>query len=103
MQVLVCETEGLQALIGDAGRMVSVRTLPDASGDAVRELKLLAALTDPHVARVVGICGSGGGDDDDDDDDDVCRGPSWAVLQYLDMGDLAIYLQYHTASRPPLR
>ncbi|XP_049771029.1 discoidin domain-containing receptor 2-like [Schistocerca cancellata] len=106
-EVFLCETEGLQEVVPDCGRTVAVRTLradgsggggggggggaPGASsGDALRELRLLAALSDAHVARVLGVCVS--------PDQPAC----WAVVQYPELGDLALYLQYHAATRPPL-
>nr|CAD7398615.1 unnamed protein product [Timema poppensis] len=91
-EVTLCETEGLEDIVPEAGRMVAVRTTthktPDA-GDALREVRFLASLSDPNVARVLGVC--------------TAEQPPWVVIEYPDMGDLAHYLQYRVPKMASIR
>jgi Serine/threonine protein kinase len=84
VQVILCETEGLEDIVPGVGRMVAVRTSNSKSSesgtDALREIRFLAGLNDPNVVRVLGVC--------------TAEQPPWTVLEYPDMGDLAHYLQY---------
>jgi len=84
VQVILCETEGLEDIVPGVGRMVAVRTSNSKSSesgtDALREIRFLAGLSDPNVVRVLGVC--------------TAEQPPWTVLEYPDMGDLAHYLQY---------
>lgn len=52
--------------------------LADLNDD--RELRMLAGLSDPNLARVLGIC-------------EVDPNP-WVIIEYTELGDLAHYLQY---------
>ncbi|XP_046981119.1 discoidin domain-containing receptor tyrosine kinase B-like [Schistocerca americana] len=100
-EVLLCETEepALQAA-GGACRTVFARTLPrdwdgggggGGGGGSARELRMLAALSDEHVARLLAVSPA-----------PAPGQPAWALTQYPELGDLALYLQYHAATRPPL-
>ncbi|XP_049771026.1 discoidin domain-containing receptor 2-like [Schistocerca cancellata] len=99
-KVLLCETEepALQTA-GGVCRTVFARTLPrdwdggggGGGGGSARELRMLAALSDEHVARLLAVSPA-----------PAPGQPAWALTQYPELGDLALYLQYHTATRPPL-
>lgn len=84
VQVILCETEGLDDIVPGVGQMVAVRTSNSKSSesgtDALREIRFLAGLSDPNVVRVLGVC--------------TAEQPPWTILEYPDMGDLAHYLQY---------
>ena len=70
-------------LVPDATRLVAVRTTSAdslAGLDSLRELRFLAALSDPNIAKLLAVCTN--------------EQPHWAVFEYPEMGDLAHYLQY---------
>ncbi|XP_063224924.1 discoidin domain-containing receptor 2-like [Bacillus rossius redtenbacheri] len=76
-EVVLCETRG-----AEGGRVVAAR-IPAATADGAavaREARFLAALADPHVARVLGLCAD--------------ERPPWVLAEHCDMGDLAHFLQY---------
>ena len=88
-QISLYETEGLEDIIPDIGRLVVARTPSSdrAKGDAaaspmesLREVRFLASLSDPNICRVLGVC--------------TAEQPPWIVIEYGDMGDLAQYLQF---------
>ncbi|XP_033223235.1 epithelial discoidin domain-containing receptor 1-like [Belonocnema kinseyi] len=60
------------------------------SSDAMREVRFLSALSDPNVARVLGVC--------------TAEPTPWTIIEYTELGDLAHYLQYSeplTATQRP--
>lgn len=52
--------------------------------DFYRDVRILAALEDPNIARVLGICS---------DEEPLC-----VVMEYLDHGDLCQFLKTHVAA-----
>lgn len=48
--------------------------------ESLREVRFLASLSDPNICRILGIC--------------TAEQPTWTVIEYGDMGDLAQYLQF---------
>ena len=60
------------------------------ASDAMREVRFLSALSDPNVARVLGVC--------------TAEPTPWTIIEYTELGDLAHYLQYSepltTTQRP---
>ncbi|KAJ8877668.1 hypothetical protein PR048_022123 [Dryococelus australis] len=82
LQVLLCDALGLEGVVGECGRMAAARVHRKSSDEAVvaREVRFLAALKDPNVARVLGLC--------------TDEQPAWTVVEYCDMGDLAHFLHY---------
>lgn len=51
--------------------------------DSLREVRMLAYLADPNLARVLGVVAN-----------PRDPGRPWTVLEYTELGDLAHYLQY---------
>jgi discoidin domain receptor family protein 2 len=50
--------------------------------DALREVRFLASLADPNIARVLGLVR------------DAEPSRPWTIIEYTELGDLAHYLQY---------
>ncbi|XP_071055936.1 discoidin domain-containing receptor 2-like isoform X2 [Onthophagus taurus] len=83
------ETEGLEDIIPDIGRLVMVRSpnperakndAATGSMESLREVRFLASLSDPNVCAVLGVC--------------TAEQPPWTIIEYGDMGDLSQYLQF---------
>ncbi|XP_051161942.1 discoidin domain-containing receptor 2-like [Leptopilina boulardi] len=51
------------------------------ASDAMREVRFLSGLSDPNVARVLGVCTAD-------------PATPWTIIEYTELGDLAHYLQY---------
>lgn len=88
-QVVICEAVKLDSVIAGVGKLVVARVPPvgveergstSSRVEALREIRFLANLLDPNIARVFGICAGEPG--------------PWTILEYTELGDLAHYLQY---------
>lgn len=55
----------------------------DEANDTMRELRMLASLGDPNLARVIGLVR-----------DLAEPARPWTIIEYTELGDLAHYLQY---------
>ena len=88
LQVVVCgasitsEFEGAEALRLVVARVPSTNneTKNGNRTDAMREVRFLSGLSDPNLARVLGVC--------------TADPAPWTIIEYTELGDLAHYLQY---------
>lgn len=89
LQISLYETEGLEDIIPEIGRLVAVRTpntdrtkneTAPSSMESLREVRFLANLSDPNICKVLGVC--------------TAEQPPWTIIEYGDMGDLSQYLQF---------
>ncbi|XP_076247763.1 discoidin domain-containing receptor 2 [Calliopsis andreniformis] len=94
-EAIVCEPVGLEDVVPDAPRLVVAR-VPACTGDIragntdqMREVRFLSSLSDPNVARILGVCAV----------DPV----PWTIIEYTELGDLAHYLQYSVPLTGTLR
>ncbi|XP_015586298.1 discoidin domain-containing receptor 2 isoform X2 [Cephus cinctus] len=96
-EVIVCEAVGLEEVVTGAGKLVVARVpaVPIESrnsnntADVMRELRFLSCLSDPNVARILGVC--------------TAEPAPWTILEYTELGDLAHYLQYSVPLTGTLR
>ncbi|XP_053970540.1 discoidin domain-containing receptor tyrosine kinase B-like isoform X1 [Hylaeus volcanicus] len=95
-EAIVCETVGLEETVHDAPRLVVARVpactsdIRAGSGtDQMREVRFLSCLSDPNVARVLGVC--------------AVEPVPWTIIEYTELGDLAHYLQYSVPLTGTLR
>ncbi|XP_011148724.3 discoidin domain-containing receptor tyrosine kinase B isoform X1 [Harpegnathos saltator] len=95
-EVIICEAVGLDEVVSGAPRLVVAR-VPLCSGDIrtnnavdqMREVRFLSCLSDPNVARVLGVC--------------TVEPVPWTIIEYTELGDLAHYLQYSVPLTGTLR
>ncbi|KZC08448.1 Discoidin domain-containing receptor 2 [Dufourea novaeangliae] len=95
-EAIVCEAIGLEDAIADAPRLVVAR-VPACTGDIrggsatdqIREVRFLSCLSDPNVARILGVCS--------------VEPVPWTIIEYTELGDLAHYLQYSVPLTGTLR
>ncbi|XP_076751763.1 discoidin domain-containing receptor 2 isoform X1 [Xylocopa sonorina] len=95
-EAIVCEAVGLEDVVADAPRLVVAR-VPACSSDIragsatdqMREVRFLSSLSDPNVARVLGVC--------------TAEPVPWTIIEYTELGDLAHYLQYSVPLTGTLR
>lgn len=95
-QAIVCEAVGLEDAVADAPRLVVAR-VPACTGDIrggstadqIREVRFLSSLSDPNVARILGVC--------------AVEPVPWTIIEYTELGDLAHYLQYSVPLTGTLR
>lgn len=95
-QAIVCEAVGLEDVVADAPRLVVAR-VPTCGGDIragsttdqIREVRFLSSLSDPNVARILGVC--------------AVEPVPWTIIEYTELGDLAHYLQYSVPLTGTLR
>ncbi|XP_076622802.1 discoidin domain-containing receptor 2 [Colletes latitarsis] len=95
-EAIVCETVGLEDTVHDAPRLVVARVPACANdiragsgSDQMREVRFLSCLSDPNVARVLGVC--------------TVEPVPWTIIEYTELGDLAHYLQYSVPLTGTLR
>lgn len=92
----MCEAVGLEDAVADAPRLVVAR-VPACAGDIrggstadqIREVRFLSSLSDPNVARILGVC--------------AVEPVPWTIIEYTELGDLAHYLQYSVPLTGTLR
>ncbi|XP_049818971.1 epithelial discoidin domain-containing receptor 1-like [Aethina tumida] len=90
--VYIAEADGISeysSTLSLGTRLVAIKFLgEDASDkekkDFYRDVRILSALEDPNIARVLGMCSQ---------DEPIC-----AVMEYLDHGDLYQFLKTHVAA-----
>lgn len=107
-QAIVCETVDLDDVIPSAPRLVVARVptcindirsghisnnaggigMP-GTNDQMREVRFLSGLSDPNVARILGVC--------------AAEPAPWTIIEYTELGDLAHYLQYSVPLTGTLR
>ncbi|XP_050579464.1 discoidin domain-containing receptor 2-like isoform X1 [Bombus affinis] len=95
-EAIVCEAVGLEDVVADAPRLVVAR-VPTCGGDIragsttdqIREVRFLSSLSDPNVARILGVC--------------TVEPVPWTIIEYTELGDLAHYLQYSVPLTGTLR
>lgn len=95
-EAIVCEAVGLEDAVADAPRLVVAR-VPACTGDIrggsaadqIREVRFLSSLSDPNVARILGVC--------------AVEPVPWTIIEYTELGDLAHYLQYSVPLTGTLR
>ncbi|XP_011873229.1 PREDICTED: discoidin domain-containing receptor 2-like isoform X2 [Vollenhovia emeryi] len=95
-EAIICETVGLDEIVSGAPRLVVARvplcTSDIRSNNAVdqmREVQFLSCLSDPNVARILGVC--------------TVEPVPWTIIEYTELGDLAHYLQYSVPLTGTLR
>ncbi|XP_076170649.1 discoidin domain-containing receptor 2 isoform X1 [Ptiloglossa arizonensis] len=95
-EAIVCEAVGLEDAVHDAPRLVVARVPACTSDiraatatDQLREVRFLSCLSDPNVARVLGVC--------------PVEPVPWTIIEYTELGDLAHYLQYSVPLTGTLR
>ncbi|XP_046990329.1 discoidin domain-containing receptor tyrosine kinase B-like [Schistocerca americana] len=87
--VYVAEADGIMEFGGAptlGKRLVAVKSLPIGAAeksrlDFMRDARILSALDEPHLSRVLGVC--------------TLEEPMGVVLEYLDHGDLNLFLRQH--------
>ncbi|KAJ8953791.1 hypothetical protein NQ317_010766 [Molorchus minor] len=93
IQVYIAEADGITeyflSTFSIGTRLVAIKflgesTLEKEKKDFYRDVRILAALEDPNIARVLGICSQ---------DEPLC-----VVMEYLDHGDLCQFLKTHVAA-----
>nr|XP_050858439.1 discoidin domain-containing receptor 2-like isoform X1 [Vespula vulgaris] len=107
-EAIVCETVDLDDVIPSAPRLVVARVptcindirsghisnnaggigMP-GTNDQMREVRFLSGLSDPNVARILGVC--------------AAEPAPWTIIEYTELGDLAHYLQYSVPLTGTLR
>ncbi|XP_043505182.1 discoidin domain-containing receptor 2-like [Polistes fuscatus] len=116
-EAIVCETVDLDDVIPSAPRLVVARVpscindirsghisssssssngnnnaggigMP-GTNDQMREVSFLSGLSDPNVARILGVC--------------AAEPAPWTIIEYTELGDLAHYLQYSVPLTGTLR
>ncbi|KYN01807.1 Discoidin domain-containing receptor 2 [Cyphomyrmex costatus] len=95
-EAIICEAVGLEEIISGAPKLVVARVPLCTSDirtnnavDQMREVQFLSCLSDPNVARVLGIC--------------TVEPVPWTIIEYTELGDLAHYLQYSVPLTGTLR
>lgn len=94
-EAIVCEAVGLEDVLPDAPRLVVARVptctsdIRAGSTDQMREVRFLSSLSDPNVARILGVC--------------AADPAPWTIIEYTELGDLAHYLQYSVPLTGTLR
>ncbi|XP_014484292.1 PREDICTED: discoidin domain-containing receptor 2-like [Dinoponera quadriceps] len=95
-EAIICEAVGLDEVVSDAPRLVVARVPLCTSDirtnnavDQMREVRFLSCLSDPNVARVLGVC--------------TVEPVPWTIIEYTELGDLAHYLQYSVPLTGTLR
>ncbi|XP_028047094.2 discoidin domain-containing receptor 2 isoform X2 [Monomorium pharaonis] len=95
-EAIICEAVGLDEIISDAPRLVVARVplctsdiRTNNAADQMREVQFLSCLSDPNVARILGIC--------------TVEPVPWTIIEYTELGDLAHYLQYSVPLTGTLR
>ncbi|TGZ50640.1 discoidin domain-containing receptor 2 isoform X1 [Temnothorax longispinosus] len=95
-EAIICEAVGLDEIISGAPRLVVARVPLCTSDirtnnavDQMREVQFLSCLSDPNVARVLGVC--------------TVEPVPWTIIEYTELGDLAHYLQYSVPLTGTLR
>ncbi|KAG7191203.1 hypothetical protein KM043_013178 [Ampulex compressa] len=80
-EAIVCEAINLDTVIPVTPKLVVAR-VPASTRSRVhgREVKFLSHLSDPNLARVLGVC--------------AAEPTAWTIIEYTELGDLAHYLQY---------
>lgn len=96
LQAIICETVGLDEIVSGAPRLVVARVplctsdiRANNAADQMREVQFLSCLSDPNVARVLGVC--------------TVEPVPWTIIEYTELGDLAHYLQYSVPLTGTLR
>ncbi|KAL0115773.1 hypothetical protein PUN28_010951 [Cardiocondyla obscurior] len=95
-EAIICEAVGLDEIISDAPKLIVAR-VPLCTGDLransavdqMREVQFLSCLSDPNVARILGVC--------------TVEPVPWTIIEYTELGDLAHYLQYSVPLTGTLR
>lgn len=95
-EAIICEAMGLDEVVSGAPRLVVAR-VPLCTGDIrtnstvdqMREVRFLSCLSDPNVARILGVC--------------AVEPVPWTIIEYTELGDLAHYLQYSVPLTGTLR
>ncbi|KAJ8935350.1 hypothetical protein NQ314_012879 [Rhamnusium bicolor] len=90
--VYIAEADGIteySSTLSLGTRLVAIKFLGESAlekekKDFYRDVRILAALEDPNIARVLGICSQ---------DEPLC-----VVMEYLDHGDLCQFLKTHVAA-----
>ncbi|CAK9828903.1 Discoidin domain-containing receptor 2 [Anthophora retusa] len=95
-EAIVCEAVGLEDVVVDASRLVVARVpactndiRSGSTADQMREVRFLSSLSDPNVARILGVC--------------TVEPVPWTIIEYTELGDLAHYLQYSVPLTGTLR
>ncbi|KAI4489609.1 hypothetical protein M0802_010948 [Mischocyttarus mexicanus] len=109
-EAIVCETVDLDDVIPSSPRLVVARVptcINDirnghinsnnagglsgiaSTNDQMREVSFLSGLSDPNVARILGVC--------------AAEPAPWTIIEYTELGDLAHYLQYSVPLTGTLR
>jgi len=96
LQAIICDAVGLDEVVSGAPRLVVAR-VPLCAGDVrtndtvdrMREVRFLSCLSDPNVARILGVC--------------TVEPVPWTIIEYTELGDLAHYLQYSVPLTGTLR
>ncbi|KAH0948374.1 hypothetical protein HN011_011755 [Eciton burchellii] len=95
-EAIICDAVGLDEVVSGAPRLVVAR-VPLCAGDVrtnnavdqMREVRFLSCLSDPNVARILGVC--------------TVEPVPWTIIEYTELGDLAHYLQYSVPLTGTLR
>ncbi|XP_011642060.1 discoidin domain-containing receptor 2-like isoform X1 [Pogonomyrmex barbatus] len=95
-EAIICEAVGLDEIISGAPRLVVARVplcnndlRTNNAIDQMREVQFLSCLSDPNVARILGVC--------------TVEPVPWTIIEYTELGDLAHYLQYSVPLTGTLR
>lgn len=95
-EAIVCEAVGLEEVVSGAPRLVVARVptcnndiRSGSTTDQMREVRFLSCLSDPNVARILGVC--------------AVEPVPWTIIEYTELGDLAHYLQYSVPLTGTLR
>ncbi|XP_031826046.1 discoidin domain-containing receptor 2 isoform X1 [Nomia melanderi] len=95
-EAIVCEAVGLEDVVPNASRLVVARVpactsdiRAGSTADQIREVRFLSSLSDPNVARILGVCS--------------VEPVPWTIIEYTELGDLAHYLQYSVPLTGTLR
>lgn len=95
-EAIICEAVGLDEIVSGAPRLVVARVPLCTSDirinnavDQMREVQFLSCLSDPNVARILGVC--------------TVEPAPWTIIEYTELGDLAHYLQYSVPLTGTLR
>ncbi|XP_072398814.1 discoidin domain-containing receptor 2 isoform X3 [Diabrotica undecimpunctata] len=90
--VYIAEADGINEFSSNMStetRLVAIKFLGETATDKerkdfYRDVRILAALEDPNIARVLGVCSQ---------DEPLC-----VIMEYLDHGDLCQFLRTHVAA-----